>query len=282
MVFRCEESRRLGATQQSHSHTQKSIEAARYVIVRVLLMKTIKMVIAYDGGNYKGWQLQRRGATIQGVIETALGQILNRQTRVIGSGRTDAGVHALNQVAHFSTTSTLDLRSLHRGLNSLLPQDIVVKEMTEAPPDFHARYSARSRVYQYLIWNNRMRSPFYGRFSWQVHAHLNSDLMRQASGCLVGWHDFASFQGTGSASRSSEREMMKFAIRGRTRGWMVMTVEASAFLRHMVRNIVGTLIEVGKGSMTAEEFRDIFESKDRNRAGITAPPQGLFLSRVKY
>ena len=163
-----------------------------------------------------------------------------------------------------------------------MPPDIVVKELDEVDDDFHARYSAKSRVYKYLIWRGDPFSPFYRRFSWQVQHQLDLQEMRKASECLIGLHDFASFQGTGSASRSSEREMMKFAIRGRPKGWMVTTVEASAFLRHMVRNIMGTLIEVGKGSMTAEEFKDIFESKDRNRAGITAPPQGLFLSKVKY
>jgi tRNA pseudouridine38-40 synthase len=245
-------------------------------------MKNIKMVIAYDGGNYKGWQLQKEEPTIQGMIEAALGQILNRPTRVIGSGRTDAGVHALNQVAHFVTDSTLDLTSLHRGLNSLLPPDIVIKEMAEAPPDFHARYSARSRVYQYLIWNNRMRSPFYRRFSWQVHNRLDGDAMRQASGCLVGWHDFASFQGAGSICRSSEREILRWTVRGRGGRWIIFTVEANSFLRHMVRNMVGTLVEVGRGSMSSEEFSAILDARDRSRAGITAPPQGLFLKEVKY
>ena len=245
-------------------------------------MKNIKMVIAYDGGNYNGWQLQKTGATIQGVIEAALGQILNRQTRVIGSGRTDAGVHALNQVAHFFTESTLELASLHRGLNSLLPQDIVIKEMTGAPPDFHARYSARSRVYQYLIWNNRTRSPFYGRYSWQVHDSLDANLMRQASVCLTGWHDFASFQGTGSVCRTSEREVMRCAIRGRAGRWIICTVEANSFLRHMVRNIIGTLVEAGRGRMTSDEFRAILDARDRSRAGVTAPPQGLFLKKVRY
>jgi len=246
------------------------------------MVKNVKMVIAYDGGNYKGWQLQRADATIQGVIEAGLGKILNQQTRVIGSGRTDAGVHALNQVAHCLTKSALELRSLHRGLNSLLPPDVVVKEMTEAQPDFHARYSARSRVYQYLIWNNQIRSPFYGRFSWQVPHHLDRDKMRQASECLMGWHDFASFQGAGSPCLSSEREIMRFTIRGRAGRWFIITVEANAFLRHMVRAIVGTLIEVGRGKMSSEEFRAILDARDRSCAGITAPPQGLFLKEVKY
>lgn len=245
-------------------------------------MRNIKLVIAYDGTDYKGWQIQTAGPTIQGVIEDKLGMILNQKTRVIGSGRTDAGVHALNQVAHFMTHSKIELESLKRGLNSLLPPDIVVKELGVADADFHARYSAKSRVYKYLVWRGDVFSPFYKRFSWQVRHQLDLEGMRKAAECLVGFHDFASFQGTGSASRTSEREMMTFAIRGRAGGWMVTTIEASAFLRHMVRNIMGTLIEVGKGRMTVGEFRDIFESKDRRRAGMTAPPQGLFLSRVKY
>jgi tRNA pseudouridine38-40 synthase len=245
-------------------------------------MKNIKMVIAYDGGNYHGWQLQAAGATIQGTIEMALGQILNRPTRVIGSGRTDAGVHALNQVAHFFSESAIALTSLHRGLNSLLPPDIVIKEMTEAQPDFHARYSARSSVYQYLLWNNPMRSPFYRRYSWQVHARLDCDAMRQASGCLMGWHDFASFQGTGSVCRTSEREVLRFTVRGKAGSWIIFTVEANSFLRHMVRNIVGTLVEVGRGGMTSEGFRAILDARDRSRAGITAPPQGLCLKEVRY
>ena len=233
-------------------------------------MRNVKLIIAYDGTDYKGWQIQTSGLTIQGVIEEKLGIILNQQTRIAGSGRTDAGVHALNQVAHL------------KGLNSLLPPDIVVKELSEVDADFHARYSAKSRIYKYLIWRGDTFSPFYRRFSWQVHYQLDLEEMRKAAECLVGLHDFASFEGTGSASLTSEREIMRFTIRGRAKGWIVTTIEATAFLRHMVRNIMGTLIEVGKGRMTVAEFRDIFESKDRSRAGITAPPQGLFLKKVKY
>ena len=245
-------------------------------------MRNVKLIIAYDGTDYKGWQIQTSAPTIQGVIEEKLGIILNQKTRVTGSGRTDTGVHALNQVVHFITNSRIETESLKKGLNSLLPPDIVVKELSEVDADFHARYSAKSRVYKYLIWRGDTFSPFYRRFSWQMHYQLDLEEMRKAAECLVGLHDFASFQGTGSASRSSERELMRFSIRGRAKGWIVSTIEASAFLRHMVRNIMGTLIEVGKGSMTVAEFRDIFESKDRSRAGITAPPQGLFLKKVKY
>jgi len=245
-------------------------------------MRTIKFIVAYDGTNYKGWQFQKQDPTIQGVLEEKIGIILNQQTRITGSGRTDAGVHALNQVAHFCTSSRQKLDTLQRGLNSLLPPDIVVKEMTEADADFHARYSARSRVYKYLLWNGDTPSPFYGRFSWQVHHQLDSERMHQAAQSLIGWHDFASFQGTGSISHTSEREVLRVTIRGRPRGWIVATIEATAFLRHMVRNIMGTLFEVGKGGMSPDAFRAVLEARDRGKAGITAPPQGLFLKEVKY
>lgn len=245
-------------------------------------MRRVKFIIAYDGTNYKGWQIQKEGATIQGVLEEKIGIILDQPTRITGSGRTDAGVHALHQVAHFSIPSPLKLESLQRGLNSLLPPDIVVKEMTEADADFHARYSARSRVYKYLLWNGVTPSPFYGRYSWQVCHQLDRESMQEAAQSLVGWHDFASFQGTGSTTHTSEREVLRLALRGRPRGWIVLTIEATAFLRHMVRNIMGTLLEVGKGVMSVDEFRAVLDARDRSTAGITAPPQGLFLKEVKY
>jgi tRNA pseudouridine38-40 synthase len=245
-------------------------------------MRTFKLVVAYDGTDYKGWQIQNNDPTIQGKIEEKLGIILNQPIRITGSGRTDAGVHALNQVAHFCTRSKLDLSALQKGLNSLLPPDIVVKDVADADDDFHARYSAKSRVYKYLIWNGEIRSPFYRRFSWHVRNQLDRERMREAAQCLIGWHDFASFQGTGSICRTSEREVIKFTLTGRSSRWVVVTIEASAFLRHMVRNIVGTLIEVGKGCMSVSEFKAILDAQDRGEAGITAPPQGLFLKEVKY
>jgi len=245
-------------------------------------VRNIKLVVEYDGGNYKGWQVQKSDPTVQGVIEEKLGIILNQQTRIVGSGRTDAGVHALNQVAHFLTKSKMELESLKKGLNGLLPPDIVIKELVEVDAEFHARYSAKSRVYRYLIWNGDSLSAFYRRFSWQVPHQLDIEKMRKAAECLIGWHDFAAFQGADSDNHSSEREIIKFTIRGRAKGWFITTIEASAFLKHMVRNIMGTLLEVGKGNMTVEEFKDILESRDRGRAGVAAPPQGLFLKEVKY
>jgi len=245
-------------------------------------MRNIKITVEYDGSNYQGWQIQNNKPTIQGVIEEKLGIILNQQTRVIGSGRTDAGVHALNQVANFFTSSKIELESLKKGLNSLFPPDIVIKNLVEVDANFHARYDAKSRVYKYLIFRGDSLSTFYRRFSWQVHHQLDIARMRKAGDCLLGWHDFASFQGADGGNHSSERKIIQFTIRVRSKGWIITTIEANAFLRHMVRNIIGTLLEVGKGSMTVEEFRGVLESRDKRRAGITAPPQGLFLKEVKY
>jgi len=245
-------------------------------------MRNIKITVEYDGGNYQGWQIQKDEPTIQGVIEEKLEIILNQKARVIGSGRTDAGVHALNQVANFFTSSKIELESLKKGLNSLLPPDIVIKNLVEVDANFHARYDAKSRVYKYLIFSGDSLSTFYRRYSWQVHHQLDVERMRKAADCLLGWHDFASFQGADGENHSSERKIVQFTIRGRAKGWIITTVEANAFLRHMVRNIIGTLLEVGKGSMIVEEFRDILESRDRRKGGITAPPQGLFLKEVKY
>ena len=245
-------------------------------------MRNIKLIVEYDGSDYKGWQIQKNDPTIQGVIEEKLGIILNQKTRVVGSGRTDAGVHALNQVAHFFTSSKIEVESLKKGLNSLLPPDIIIKNLVEVDTGFHARYDAKSRVYKYLIFGGDTLSTFYRRFSWQVHHQLDIERMRKAADCLLGWHDFASFQGADSKSHSSERKIIQFAIRGRSKGWIITTVEANAFLRHMVRTIMGTLLELGKRNMTVEEFSDILESKDRRRAGVPAPPQGLFLKEVKY
>jgi len=245
-------------------------------------MRNIKIVVEYDGTNYKGWQVQTSVPTIQGVLEEKLGIIFNQEMRVLGSGRTDTGVHALNQVANFFTSSKIEPGSLMKALNSLLPPDVVVKELVEMDADFHARYSAKSRVYKYLIWNGDTCSTFYRRFSWPVPHQLDIEGMRKAAEHLIGWHDFTSFQGADSKKYSAEREIMHFTIRGRTTGWYITSIEANAFLRHMVRNIMGTLLEVGKGRMTVEEFRDILESRDRRRAGVPAPPQGLFLKKVKY
>ncbi len=245
-------------------------------------MRTIKLTIEYEGTRYHGWQSQKKHTTVQRVIEDKLSIILNQPTRVIGSGRTDAGVHALSQVAHFQTKSQMEAADLKRGLNSLLPSDIIIKDVSEERPLFHARYSALRRTYRYLIWNEALPSIFLTRFAWHVPTPLDIEKMRGASQCLLGTHDFSSFQGAGTKAASPVREIYVISIERSERGLIIFTIEASAFLRHMVRNIMGTLLDVGTGKRTVREFHTILKAKDRKKAGKTAPPQGLYLKEVRY
>ena len=244
-------------------------------------MRNLKLVIEYDGTHYQGWQSQKSGLAIQDVLEKALGQILNQKIRLNGSGRTDSGVHALGQVANFKTESVLDTYALLKGTNSLLPSDILIKSVEKVPEDFHARFSAKSRIYEYRIWNAPQPSVFYRSFSWWVQAPLDVEKMQQAALCLIGWRNFSSFQGADHEKVSPEREVMEAAFR-REGAEVIFFIQANAFLRHMVRNIMGTIVEVGKNKMSHQEFVEIVEAQDRTKAGKTAPAQGLFLKEVCY
>ncbi len=241
----------------------------------------IKLTIEYNGTNYHGWQSQPDGQTIQQILEQALETILGVKTRLNGSGRTDAGVHALGQVANFFFTGELELRRLHKGLNALTPHDIVVKQVELVPDSFDARRDARSRVYQYRIWNHPVPSAFYRGLSWHVYDPLNLPPMQEAIRFLEGEHNFASLQAAGCDALHPVRKIYSNSL-NRDGDFLVYTVEATAFLRHMVRNIVGTLIEVGKGERSPAAFADLLNARDRTQAGPTAPPQGLFLVEVKY
>ncbi|HPD60757.1 MAG TPA: tRNA pseudouridine(38-40) synthase TruA [Thermodesulfobacteriota bacterium] len=247
----------------------------------VKLMRNLKLVIEYDGTNYQGWQSQKNGHTIQDVLEAALSRIMNEKIRLIGSGRTDSGVHALGQVANFKTKSALDTNALFKGANSLLPTDILIKSIEEVPENFHARFSAKSRIYEYRIWNASQPSVFYRSFSWWVQIPLNVELMHQAAFSLIGWRDFSSFQGADHEKVSPEREVMEAGFR-QEGPEVIFFIQANAFLRHMVRNIIGTIVEVGKSKMSPQEFVEIMEARDRTKAGKTAPAQGLFLKEVCY
>jgi tRNA pseudouridine38-40 synthase len=244
-------------------------------------MRNLKLVIEYDGTHYQGWQSQKNGLTIQDVLEEALSKILNQKIRLNGSGRTDSGAHALGQVANFKTESTLDMSALLKGTNSLLPPDILIKSIEEAPENFHARFSAESRIYEYRIWNAPQPSVFYRSYSWWVQTPLDVEVMHQAALYLIGWHDFSSFQGADHEKVSPEREVREVAFRYEGPE-VIFFIQANAFLRHMVRNIIGTLVEVGKGKMSHQEFVEIVEALDRTKAGKTAPAQGLFLKEVRY
>jgi tRNA pseudouridine38-40 synthase len=241
----------------------------------------VKLTIEYDGTNYHGWQTQPNGKTIQGVLERALAVFFGVPVRIIGSGRTDAGVHALGQVANFRIEKPIDRHRLLRGLNALTPRDVTVKDAEQVPDTFDARRDGRSRTYQYNILNRPMASPFYFNRAWHVHAPLDVEAMRAAIPCLLGEHDFSSFRGAGCEAEHPVRRVYETALE-KNGELLIYRIEASAFLRHMVRNIVGTLVEVGEGRRSACSLAQILAARDRTRAGITAPAQGLYLMAVKY
>lgn len=244
-------------------------------------MRNLKLTIEYDGTGYHGWQVQADVRTIQGIIEGKLSQITGEQVRLIASSRTDTGVHALGQVANFKTHSSLDAQSFLKALNSLLPEDIHIKDVDEVDEAFHARFSAKGKIYEYRILNGGIPSPFHRHFSWFVPGRLDLVRMRKAAMKLVGRHDYSSFCSAGSMHTTAMRDIYEVTVRRRG-GLVVIRIEANAFLRQMVRNIVGTLVEVGRGRMTPSQFGDILEARDRRLAGIAAPAQGLFLVRVNY
>lgn len=240
-----------------------------------------KLILEYDGTNYHGWQLQKNAVTIQGTLETALSQIFGDPIRVRVAGRTDTGVHALGQVASFKTEKLIDHYRLQRALNGLLPNDIVVKHVEEVTENFNPRFDALSRTYRYQIWNHRWPSAIWARYSWHVSLPLNVDAMNRAATLFIGDHDFSSFQGSDWVEHSPQRTVLHSVVR--TDGeFLVYDVEGRSFLRHMVRNIVGTLVDVGRGAISVEDFATIFAAHDRARAGVNAPPQGLFLVTITY
>jgi tRNA pseudouridine38-40 synthase len=241
----------------------------------------VKLTIEYDGTNYCGWQVQPNGESIQGVLERAVSTLSGAFTRITGSGRTDAGVHALGQVANFFTEKEVAPHRLRRGLNALTPLDITIKEVEIVADSFDARRDARSRVYEYRILNRPTPSPFHLNRAWHVHEPLELSAMREAIPCLIGEHDFSSFRAAGCDAAHAVRNVYMNSLDQRG-DLLVYTIEATAFLRHMVRNIVGTLVEVGQGLRTPQAFKELLKARDRTKAGITAPAHGLYLVEVKY
>lgn len=244
-------------------------------------MRRLKLVLEYDGSHYRGWQVQESEPTIQGILEQTLTKIIGEPVRVHGAGRTDAKVHALGQVASFSTASALGVSTFLRALNSLLPRDVVVHEAQEMSQDFHARYSAQEKTYAYRILNRPVRSPLRWHYVWHVSRPLDVPRMAAAAASLLGTHDFSSFRAAGSEVTNSERTITALTL-AREDDEIVLRCTANGFLRHMVRNIVGTLVEVGHGRRSPAEVRQILEARDRRLAGMTAPPQGLYLVKVVY
>jgi tRNA pseudouridine38-40 synthase len=255
-------------------------------------MKKIKLLLEYDGTAYQGWQVQKNRLTIQGIIEDRILKITDEQSRIIGASRTDAGVHALGQVAVFRTESRLDPETIKRALNAMLPQDIRVLDASEIDDSFNPRDSAVKKSYFYIIANQRESSAFIYRYAWLVQQQLNLKSMIDAAQILIGEHDFSSFRGTGSSTKNSVREVSSLSIERFEKldfmtasldgKFIKLRIEANGFLRHMVRNIVGTLVEMGRGRFTADRIKEILESRDRKLAGPTAPASGLFLERIMY
>lgn len=244
--------------------------------------KTFKITVEYDGTDFHGWQRQKSDPTVQARIEAALLTMTGRSITVAGSGRTDAGVHALGQVASFTCETQLSDKALLHGLNALLPDSIVVRKCLQVEHGFHARFSAAGKTYRYRILNRRSPSAIDRRYVWHVARPLDRNAMRAAIGRIVGTHDFSAFEASGSPRSHSTRTVARAVLREEEKRLLVLEIEADGFLRHMVRNIVGTLVDVGLGKTSVEQFEAILQSKDRSRAGVTAPPQGLFLVSVSY
>lgn len=247
-------------------------------------MRTLKLTVQYDGTDYVGWQRQPNGTSIQAVIEDALAPIEGGPVAVHGAGRTDAGVHALGQVASVTMASSIDTPTLTRALNAVLPEDVRILSAEDVDASFHARFSAVAKTYEYRIINAPFVSAFLHRYAWHIVQPLALDAMREAAAPLVGAHDFSAFQGAGSAVESTDRivDRIEWEDGGGYDLPIVMRITGNGFLRHMVRNIVGTLVEVGTGRWPAPCVGDILASGDRTLAGPTAPARGLFLVRVDY
>jgi tRNA pseudouridine38-40 synthase len=243
--------------------------------------RRVKLLLAYSGTRYHGWQVQPHAVTVQGTLETALSTITNGPVRIYAASRTDAGVHALGQVAHFDTSSRIALSALQRGLNSLLPDDIVVRQVTDVPLAFHARYAACEKTYAYVVHNHPLRSVFRAPYAWHVSQPLDVTVMRTAAQALLGCHDFSAFRASSCAARSPVRCLARLAVKQR-REQIFVVCAANGFLHHMVRNIVGTLVQIGRGKIPPDAMVTILRSRQRQQAGPTAPPHGLFLVRVRY
>ncbi len=245
-------------------------------------MKTFKLTIEYDGTGYHGWQTQAEDITLQETIEKALTVMTREKIRIAGSGRTDAGVHAYAQVASFKTRAAIPAHGFQAGLNSLLPNDIVIKACEPAKDNFHARFSARNKTYQYRIYNHPLPIAVGRQYAWHIRKNLDVGAMEQAAGHIIGTHDFKSFEGTGSPRDHTVRTLTNATLSKTDDGYVVFNITANGFLRYMVRNLTGTLADVGLGKTSAERFRQILDAKNRKLAGATAPPQGLFLMNVGY
>lgn len=244
-------------------------------------MRNVKVVVEYDGTDFFGFQYQPEVPTIQGELDRVLSRIVEEPLTIYGSGRTDAGVHAVGQVINFHTRGTIPIDRVCVAMNSLLPASIAALVAEEVDEAFHARYSAKSRLYRYDILNRDVKSALVGRFCWHVNRPLDVEAMAEGARPLVGVHDFASFACADRDDESTVRDLSRIEVR-REGERVIVEVRANAFLRSMCRVIVGTLVEVGFGRRPASDISNILEARDRGAAGKTAPPQGLCLVEVEY
>ena len=245
-------------------------------------MPVVKLVLEYDGTRYVGWQVQPNGPSIQAEVERALSTLHQSPRRVTAAGRTDAGVHALGQVASFPEERPLPLAAYVKGMNALLPGDVAVHAASVEPDGFDARRSARGKRYRYVIENAPTRAPLSRLYAWQLFGPLDAGAMVEAAAHLVGRHDFAAFQASDCECAHAVREVRRLDVEGARGGTIEVTIEATAFVKHMVRNLVGTLVEVGLGKRAPASMDGLLASGDRTKAGPTAPPQGLCLEEVFY
>jgi tRNA pseudouridine38-40 synthase len=245
-------------------------------------MRHIRLVVEYDGTALSGWQRQANAPTVQQHLEEALAKLLTHEVSVSGASRTDAGVHARGQVASFHTERAIPLHGIRRGLNSLLPETIAIREAIEVGEDFHPRFSATGKHYRYTIYRGADRSPRLRDRAWHHPAPLDVAAMRTGAGALVGEHDFAAFRAAGCAARTTVRRIDAIDLAESAEGLLTIDVRGTAFLRNMVRIMVGTLVEVGNGSWPVTQVAEILAGKDRTKAGPTAPAHGLELVEVLY
>jgi tRNA pseudouridine38-40 synthase len=244
-------------------------------------MRNLKLTVAYDGTNFHGWQAQPHLRTVQGELQRTFAKLFNHEVQVIGSGRTDAGVHAHGQVATVQTFRSMDTEAVLRGVNALLLPDVRVSAVQEVSPDFHPRRSARSKTYEYRIWRHPIVSPFQSRYVYAFRYPLDEERIDSATRHFHGTHDFTSFCATATEVENRIRTIYEaFWTRSDTE-W-VFRIRGNGFLQYMVRTITGTLLEVGQGRIQPEEVLRLFEARDRRLAGPSLPPSGLHLMSVEY
>ncbi|HEX3074160.1 MAG TPA: tRNA pseudouridine(38-40) synthase TruA [Ignavibacteriales bacterium] len=242
-------------------------------------MNNYKLLIQYDGTDYAGWQIQNNAVSVQSRITEAIEVLLKEKINLIGAGRTDAGVHALGQTANFRTEADIDIWKFRYSLNALLPKDIFIPQIEPVPENFHSRFDANKRSYLYIIMKER--NPFYYKYASVLRNKLDVDRLNRISSALIGEHDFSSF-GKKLDEKEHGKCILHFAHWKETKGFIIFNIEANRFLRGMVRSIVGTLTELCDNNMTKESITEILSAKNRDAAGMSAPPQGLFLYKVKY